>query len=147
MTYNDWLDFIKKIETSKLSDDMLDVIKNNQLNDSFKENVLTKMDEAIYKRLSTATENISSKLTYLFEDEYLMEMQLVIFKKETRILYKIVKSGIFSQEYVEKRTEQIRDDVDKIFDILYNEANKIDFSGVLGMSIKNNRIRWDKDEL
>ena len=147
MTYNDWLDFIKKIETSKLSDDMLDVIKNNQLNDSFKENVLTKMDEAIYKRLSTATENIASKLTYLFEDEYLMEMQLVIFKKETKILYKIVKSGIFSQEYVEKRTEQIRDDVDKIFDILYNEANKIDFSGVLGMSIKNNRIRWDKDEL
>ena len=147
MTYNDWLDFIKKIETSKLSDDMLDVIKNNQLNDSFKENVLTKMDEAIYKRLSTATENISSKLTYLFEDEYLMEMQLVIFKKEAKILYKIVKSGIFSQEYVEKRTEQIRDDVDKIFDILYNEANKIDFSGVLGMSIKNNRIRWDKDEL
>ena len=147
MTYNDWLDFIKKIETSKLSDDMLDVIKNNQLNDSFKENVLTKMDEAIYKRLSTAAENISSKLTYLFEDEYLMEMQLVIFKKEAKILYKIVKSGIFSQEYVEKRTEQIRDDVDEIFDILYNEANKIDFSGVLGMSIKNNRIRWDKDEL
>ena len=147
MTYNDWLDFIKKIETSKLSDDMLDVIKNNQLNDSFKENVLTKMDEAIYKRLSTAAENISSKLTYLFEDEYLMEMQLVIFKKESKILYKIVKSGIFPQEYVEKRTEQIRYDVDKIFDILYNEANKIDFSGVLGMSIKNNRIRWDKDEL
>ena len=53
MTYNDWLDFIKKIETSKLTDEFVDFVKKNQISENFKGQVLQKMDEAIFNRLST----------------------------------------------------------------------------------------------
>ena len=147
MTYNDWLDFIKKIETSKLTDEFVDFVKKNQISENFKGQVLQKMDEAIFNRLSVTLQNVVAKINYLFEDEYLMDMQLVIFRKEVTVLYKLVRSGIFPQDYVENKSNVIRESTDQIFDILCNKANEIDFTGVLAMTIKGNKIRWDKDEL
>ena len=147
MTYNDWLEFIKKIESGKLTDEFVDFLKNNQLNDSFKDQVLPKMDDAITKRLSTDLDNIATKINYLFDDEYLMDMQLVIFRKDINILYRMVYSGFFSEDYVFTKSNMIKNSVNKIFDILYDKANEVDLTGALGMSIKNNRIRWEKYEL
>ena len=147
MTYNDWLDFIKKIETSKLTDEFVDFVKKNQISENFKGQVLQKMDEAIFNRLSTSLNNVALKTNYLFEDEYLMDMQLVIFKKEISVLYKLVRSGIFPQDYVENKSNVIKESAEQVYDILCKKANEIDFTGVLAMTIKGNKIRWDKDEL
>ena len=140
MTYNDWLDFIKKIETSKLTDEFVDFVKKNQISENFKGQVLQKMDEAIFNRLSTSLNNVALKTNYLFEDEYLMDMQLVIFKKEISVLYKLVRSGIFPQDYVENKSNVIKESAEQVYDILCKKANEIDFTGVLAMTIKGNNI-------
>lgn len=146
MTYNDWLEFIKKIENAKLTDDMISFVKNNQVNENYKTQVIEQLDVAMSNRLTTELNSVRLKVNYLFEDQYLMDMQLVIFKKNIKILYGIAKSGIFPPKYEEGEKNLIRSSVDQIFDILCDKANEIDYTGVLGMTVKNNKIRWDKED-
>ena len=75
-------------------------------------------------------------------DQNYMDFMLVSFKKEVNYLIKMLDVKILDQPDRIALKAQIKEKVDKIYELLDKKALEIDYTGVLSMLIKSNGIKW-----
>ena len=142
MSYADWLDLLEKFNNTNLDNELLEQLLNQEGNPSFNERLVPHFGELIGARLQLSVNKIIDELNNIFDDQNYMDFMLVSFKKEVNYLLKMLDVKILDQPQKMELKTQIKEKVDKIYDLLDTKALEIDYTGVLSMMIKSNGIKW-----
>ena len=142
MSYADWLDLLEKFNNTNLDNESLEKLLSLEGNPAFNERLVPVFGELIGARLQLSTNKIIDELNNIFEDQNYMDFMLVSFKKEVNYLIKMLDVKILDQPDRIALKAQIKEKVDKIYELLDKKALEIDYTGVLSMLIKSNGIKW-----
>ena len=142
MSYADWLDLLEKFNNTNLDNESLEKLLSLEGNQAFNERLVPVFGELIGARLQLSTNKIIDELNNIFEDQNYMDFMLVSFKKEVNYLIKMLDVKILDQPDRIALKAQIKEKVDKIYELLDKKALEIDYTGVLSMLIKSNGIKW-----
>ena len=87
-------------------------------------------------------------LETIFTDENELDLALVTLKKNVKVIDQLINNNQFQLEDKQKLRKQIRDGIDRAYDVLYEAAVDASDDGVYNSIIKKNRIKWsDENEL
>ncbi|MBR6949973.1 MAG: hypothetical protein IKH54_07310 [Bacilli bacterium] len=142
MSYADWLDLLEKFNNTNLDNESLEKLLSLDGNPAFNERLVPVFGELIGARLQLSTNKIIDELNNIFDDQNYMDFMLVSFKKEVNYLIKMLDVKILDQADRIALKAQIKEKVDKIYELLDKKALEIDYTGVLSMLIKSNGIKW-----
>ena len=142
MSYADWLDLLEKFNNTNLDNESLEKLLSLEGNPAFNERLVPVFGELIGARLQLSTNKIIDELNNIFDDQNYMDFMLVSFKKEVNYLIKMLDVKILDQADRIALKAQIKEKVDKIYELLDKKALEIDYTGVLSMLIKSNGIKW-----
>ena len=142
MSYADWLDLLEKFNNTNLDNESLEKLLSLEGNPAFNERLVPVFGELIGARLQLSTNKIIDELNNIFDDQNYMDFMLVSFKKEVNYLIKMLDVKILDQPDRIALKAQIKEKVDKIYELLDKKALEIDYTGVLSMLIKSNGIKW-----
>jgi hypothetical protein len=142
MSYADWLDLLEKFNNTNLDNESLEKLLSLDGNPAFNERLVPVFGELIGARLQLSTNKIIDELNNIFDDQNYMDFMLVSFKKEVNYLIKMLDVKILDQPDRIALKAQIKEKVDKIYELLDKKALEIDYTGVLSMLIKSNGIKW-----
>lgn len=146
MSYEEWIECINILKKSNNED-----IKNkllNEYNDNLKEMLIPKLIDLVKEKFSIAVSKILDNLDEVFNDNNVLDMYLVKFKKDVIFDYKLIDMKEIPDEVKKILKDTLKKDTKEVYDILIKEADKDDPTGVLKITIKNNAIKWgDNNEL
>ena len=144
MTYEEWLNIIDELSTSSINLEKLNIIKNTDINNNFNSLLIPKLEKIIKDRFNDSINKIISELSNIFQDKNYLDFMLLNFQKELKFIKEMIE---LKQIPFEKQTElinMVKEESTKVFNILNNEANIIDYTGTLTSIIDNYRIKWSE---
>lgn len=141
MKYEEWIKVID--EVAKYNDkDKLELMKKQEFDSSINRLLEGKLENLVYFKLSKAIKKILRDIEIIFNDYNYLDMELVNFKKDINYILEICNLKQISDDVRYRLIDKVKNEVNKVYDILIREANRTDIVGVLGMTIKNNMIKW-----
>lgn len=141
MKYEEWIKVID--EVAKYNDkDKLELMKKQEFDSSINRLLEGKLENLVYFKLSKAIKKILRDIEIIFNDYNYLDMELVNFKKDINYILEICNLKQISDDVRCRLIDKVKNEVNKVYDILIREANRTDIVGVLGMTIKNNMIKW-----
>lgn len=145
MKYEEWLETIEKIKKTNVNQVLLEKLENEELNPNINTMLIPKLEELIMIKFELAVNRIKSELELAFSDEEYLDYILVSFKKEINYIMELVKLKQIPSDKKVLLTYKIVEGARSTYDALAKEADLMDPTGVLGMTIKNNRIKWSEE--
>ncbi len=141
MNYEEYIGIIEKL---KNSNDLVEKekIMNSSINESLIPMIEPKLIELIKIKYQTSVNKMVNNLESIFSDKYNLDQYLVNFKKEISFIYDLTKLKELTEENRKLMQDMVKNETKKVYNILIDKANAIDITGVLGMTIKNNEIKW-----
>ena len=143
MNYEEWIECINKLKKSNNED-----IKNkllNEYNDNLKDMLIPKLIDLIKEKFGTAVKKIMDNLDDIYSDNNMLDMHLVKFRKDVIFDYKLTDMKELPDNVKDGLRDMIKKETKKVYDAITKEANIIDPTGILNMTIKNNVIKWGDD--
>jgi hypothetical protein len=142
MSYEDWL---KKIEILKNSNN-INVMNEieNETNDNLNNMLEPKIIELIKYRLNNSIKKIINCLDEIYTSNDYLDLSLITFKKDIKFTYKLTNIKILNSEKRESLKQMIKNEVDNVYNILIKNADDIDLTGVLKLTIINNKMKWSE---
>ncbi|MBQ2639464.1 MAG: hypothetical protein IJF92_01730 [Bacilli bacterium] len=143
MSYEEWIECINILKNSNNED-----IKNKLLdeyNDNLKDMLIPKLIDLIKYKFNLSVQNILNNLDNIFSDNNILDMSLVRFRKEVLFIYSLTDIKEFTENNKNGLKDMVKRESKEVYDILIKESNKVDPTGILNMTIKNNVIKWSDD--
>lgn len=141
MTYKEWTEILDILKTTSKKE-YLNKFLNEPTNNNIIEFISPRIKNMLYDRMSHAINTIIKNLDMIFEDENLLDMELVNFRKNVITTYSLIESkNLLDPDKVELRIN-IKKQANETYDILEKEALNYEDDGILYTTIKNNRIKW-----
>jgi hypothetical protein len=144
MTYEEWLASIKEINKTSINMTVLEKMKNAEINMNINEMLYPKLVSAIRNRFTNSINKIINSLDIVFSDKNYLDLELLNFKKELKFLEELTRLKQIPDEIKIDLFSTLVNESNNIYNILEKEANKIDYTGVYGSIIRNNRIKWSE---
>ena len=91
-----------------------------------------------------AIARIINSLDIVFSDKNYLDLELLNFKKELKFLDELTRLKQIPDEIKIDLFNTLVNESNNVYNILEKEANKIDYTGVYGSIIRNNRIKWSE---
>jgi len=141
MTYEEYLSILDNlaVNSSQIEKDKL---FNSNLNPELRVMIEPKIVELIKQKYINVVTRISKLIGEMFSDQYILDQQLVNFKKEVLFIYELTKLKELSDDPRNDLQNMIEEETDKIYKVFINKANEVDMSGALGLTIKHSMIKW-----
>ncbi len=147
MKYDEWLILLKKLEKTSNQEDINKII-NEPYNDNINALLKPKIRDMIITKCNHSIDLIVEGLETIFTDENELDLALVTLKKNVKVIDQLINNNQFQLEDKQKLRKQIRDGIDRAYDVLYEAAFDASDDGVYNSIIKKNRIKWsDENEL
>lgn len=140
MTYETWLSNIETLTNSN-NVDILEQLLAEPANPNIAHLLEPKIEHLINIKLSNSVRKITRELNNIFLDPNYLDLTLVNFKKEIKFINRLCQLNVLYEDSKTRLAAKIKDETQKIYEILIKEADKVDPTGVLGMTIKNNQIK------
>ena len=144
MTYEEWLSSIEEINKTSINMTVLEKMKNAEINMNINEMLYPKLVSAIRNRFTNSINKIINSLDIVFSDKNYLDLELLNFKKELKFLDELTRLKQIPDEIKIDLFSTLVNESNNIYNILEKEANKIDYTGVYGSIIRNNRIKWSE---
>ncbi len=144
MTYEEWLSIIEEINKLSINMTTLEKLKNAEINPNINEMVYPKLVSAIKNRFTNSINKIINSLDIVFSDKNYLDLELLNFKKELKYLEELTKLKQIPDELKIDLYSTLVNESNNVYNILEKEADKIDYTGVYGSIIRNNRIKWSE---
>lgn len=142
MNYEEYLQLFNELKESSLNVDIINRLKNIPLNANIQEMLEPKYIDIINYKLSNSISRIKNELGSIFDNVNYLDMSLVNFKKEINYIKELSTIKILTQAHQEEINNNIKLEIEKVYNILIKEANIIDPTGIYALTIKNNEIKW-----
>ena len=140
MTYEEWVITIDKLKNRSINHELLEKLKSDPSNVQAK--ILPQIIEMLDVRFELSVKNMIDNLETMFEDENMLDLFMVKFKKEIIFLNDLCHLEIIPPDIKRKYMIKIKDETDKVYDIIERESLELDYTGYLKQIIKHNRIKW-----
>ena len=137
-------EYIKILEVLKTKNDIeaKDKLMNSIINPNLIPMLEPKIILLIKEKFQIVINKMISNLETMFMNNYELDQYIFNFKKEVKFIYSLTNlKEITNEKRIETQT-MLKDETNKVYEILINKANQIDLTGVLSMTIKNNEIKW-----
>lgn len=144
MTYEEWLESIEEINKTSINMTVLEKMKNAEINMNINEMLYPKLVSAIRNRFTNSINKIINSLDIVFSDKNYLDLELLNFKKELKFLDELTRLKQIPDEIKIDLFSTLVNESNNVYNILEKEANKIDYTGVYGSIIRNNRIKWSE---
>lgn len=142
MSYEEWLN---NIEILKKSNDHK--VKDKLLNEPANANIQTllepKIIDLIKYKLQKATEKIIYNLSDIFQDENILDSQLVYLKKNLKFITELTYIKEIPEDSQKELRIALKKEYEDIYNILIDGANRIDDIGLLALTIKSNMYKME----
>ncbi len=144
MTYEEWLNVIESLKNTNTNKEILDKLKKEPLNDNLYDLLRPKLESLIIERYQLSVNKIVQNLESIFADVNYLDLSLLNFKKEIKYLLDLIDINQIPLDIKVNQTLKIKEDTEEVYKILIKEADKIDYTGVFSLTIKNNMIKWSE---
>lgn len=144
MTYEEWLSTIEQLNTTNTNQDLLNKLKQEPVNNNLSSMIVPKLVTLINNRFELSVNKIIKELEYIFTDINYLDLSLLNFKKEIKYLLELINLQHIPEDIKQTSINKLKQDTNKVYDILIKEADKYDYTGVASMTIKNNMIKWSE---
>lgn len=139
MKYEDWIENLKKLDKSN-NEEILKQFEMEPINESIKHNISEKIIETLTNRNTYSINKIINNLEFLFDDINELDLMLINFKKEVNFTMRLASlKQIEEQELI---YENIKKEINEVYNILVKNADIIDRNGTISNIIINNKIKW-----
>lgn len=139
MKYEDWIENLKKLDKSN-NEEILKQFEMEPINESIKHNISEKIIETLTNRNTYSINKIINNLEFLFDDINELDLMLINFKKEVNFTMRLASlKQIEEQELI---YENIKKEINEVYNVLVKNANIIDRNGTISNIIINNKIKW-----
>ena len=142
MTYEEWLSTIEQLNTTNTNQELLKKLKQEPVNNNLSSMIVPKLVKLINNRFELSVNKITKELEYIFTDINYLDLSLLKFKKEIKYLLELINLQHMPEDIKQTSINKLKQDTNKVYDILIKEADKYDYTGVASMTIKNNMIKW-----
>lgn len=143
MNYEEWINFfdiLKKSNNEEVKNKLL-----NEYNDNLRYMLIPKIIELVKYKFNIAVQSILNNLDNIFDDSNMLDMSLVKLKKDLLFIYELTNMKELDEVNNKKLKSTLKKETQRVYDILSKEATKVDPTGVLNLTIKNNIINWGDD--
>lgn len=148
MSYEEYLNLFNELKLSKTNYAVLKKLQETPVNINILELLGPKYVDVIIEIFERSIKTIINELSNIFNDVNYLDLALVTFKKEILFIKDLINIDILDSESKEKISKKIKDETENTFQILIRKADELDPTGVYGLTIKNNKIKWsDTNEL
>lgn len=144
MTYEEWLNVIESLKNTNTNKEILDKLKKEPLNNNLYDLLSPKLESLIIERYQLSVNKIVQNLESIFTDVNYLDLSLLNFKKEIKYLLDLIDIKQMPLDIKVNQTLKIKEDTEEVYKILIKEADKIDYTGVFSLTIKNNMIKWSE---
>lgn len=144
MTYEEWLNVIESLKNTNTNKEILDKLKKEPLNNNLYDLLRPKLESLIIERYQLSVNKIVQNLESIFTDVNYLDLSLLNFKKEIKYLLDLIDINQMPLDIKVNQTLKIKEDTEEVYKILIKEADKIDYTGVFSLTIKNNMIKWSE---
>lgn len=144
MTYEEWLITIENLKNTNINQKLLDKIKNTDINENINNMLIPKITSMLKYRFDESINKITRDIYQIFSDHNYLDLALLNFKKELKYLIELTNIKQLPNDIKEQLINKFKTDTEKVYNILLNKANTEDYTGILSMTINNNRIKWSE---
>lgn len=141
MSYEEYIEILEQLKTK--NDNILkDKLLNSDVNSNLIQMIEPKIIMLVQEKFQNSINKMIANLDTMFMNNYELDQYLLNFKKDIKFIFDLTNlKEITDSKRLETKT-MIKNETNKVYDILINKANQIDMTGVLSMTIKNNEIKW-----
>lgn len=141
MSYEEYIEILEQLKTK--NDNILkDKLLNSNVNSNLIQMIEPKIIMLVQEKFQNSINKMIANLETMFMNNYELDQYLLNFKKDIKFIFDLTNlKEITDPKRLETKT-MIKNETNKVYDILINKANQIDMTGVLSMTIKNNEIKW-----
>lgn len=141
MSYEEYIEILEQLKTK--NDNILkDKLLNSNVNSNLIQLIEPKIIMLVQEKFQNSINKMIANLETMFMNNYELDQYLLDFKKDIKFIFDLTNlKEITDSKRLETKT-MIKNETNKVYDILINKANQIDMTGVLSMTIKNNEIKW-----
>ena len=141
MSYEEYIEILEQLKT-KNDNDLKDKLLNSNVNSNLIQMIEPKIIMLVQEKFQNSINKMIANLETMFMNNYELDQYLLNFKKDIKFIFDLTNlKEITDSKRLETKT-MIKNETNKVYDILINKANQIDMTGVLSMTIKNNEIKW-----
>ena len=141
MSYEEWLDnleILKKENNNKI----LEELKNEEINNNINNILYPKIINVIKEKFKISINKIITDLDLIFNDKNYLDLYLIDFKKNIKFIIELTNLKQLPFDKKEDLKKEIINGTEDTYNILIKESKKEDPTGMLELTIKNNRIKW-----
>ena len=142
MSYADWMKLFESFQNTHTDKEKLEQLLLLEKSENYNEDLVKHFHELIQNRLQLSINKIIANLEVIFDDYNFMDFILVSFKKEIEYLISMLNCKILGDVERVNFKAEIKEEIDKIYDILDKKALEFDYTGVLSMMINSNKVKW-----
>ncbi len=147
MSYEEWLNNLEQL-ANKNDYNILKELQNAEYNPNLEDLLTPKLEELFTTKLTKSINAIVNSLEIIYKDQNELDMCMIEFRKNIEFIYKLVKIKQLPLDKQNKLIDRLKIETDKTYEILENQAVRLDNIGIYQMIIRNNRIKWsDNNEL
>jgi hypothetical protein len=95
-------------------------------------------------RFNESVNKITRDIYQIFSDHNYLDLALLNFKKEISYLLQLTNIKQLPNNIKEQLIDKFKSDTEKVYNILLKKADTEDYTGILSMTINNNRIKWSE---
>jgi len=142
MSYEEWLnniDILREKDNKEIKDKLL----IEDVNDNIKFLLEPKIVELINYKFKKLTNKISSNLNELYSDYNILDMHLVNIKKSLKFIIELTYINVISKDKQLEIRASLKKEIEYMYKILIDGADKIDSIGIFSQTIKNNMYKME----
>lgn len=143
MKYEEWLEILEELKQS--SDiEKIEKLKKEPINSNINDLLQPKIESLIIERFRNSVNKIINQLDNILSDPNMLDLSLISFKKEIILTKELANLKQLSSESKNELNDMLKDETNKVFDILIKESHNIDYTGSTERIINNSRINWSE---
>ncbi len=144
MTYEEWLEIINYLKNGSHDQDKLKKLQQEPINNNINNLLIPKLKELIKSRFDYSIQKIINELDFIFSDVNYLDLSLLTFKKDLRYIKELTELKQLPKEEQDVLKDYINNQTESAYNILKKEADRHDYTGVLSITIDNNRFKWSE---
>lgn len=144
MNYEEWLIEIEDLKKTNTDLSKLEKLKKIDINNNIQELLEPKLINLVKEKFKISINEIIKELPIIFSDTNYLDLNLINFKKQLNFILEIINLKQISFQKQKELKEMLIKETNNVYEILINEANRNDQTGIYTMIINNNKIKWSE---
>ncbi len=141
MSYDEWIQSLEILKNTN-NKEIKEKLVSEEYNPNIADKIETKVLELIDFKLNKAIKSIISSIGEMLSNSFSLDMFMIEFKKKVLFIDELLNIKQISVKKKELAKENLKNETEKVYNILIKESRGMDPYGIFETTIKNNKIKW-----